>query len=607
MLKPVLLAPLQREWDEVKRKCEEQLWPKLVKTVKAKGKAARSATARRSAERKAFDRAILDFAERLHHVTVLDPACGSGNFLYVAIHVLLDLEKEVVTYAASRGLSLVPQVNPSQLHGLEINPYAQQLAQVVIWIGYLQWMHHNGFKMPDHPVLAPIETVRCMDAILDLSDPEHPKEPEWPEAEFIVGNPPFLGDKLMRGGLGDDYVDSLRKLYDGRVPGGADLCCYWFEKGRQSIEDKRSKRVGLLATQGIRGGVNREVLKRIKAAGDIFFAESDRDWILDGANVHISMVGFDDGAEHSRVLDSKPVSAIDAQLAAGSNLCDTCKLKQNAGLGFIGVAQKAPFDIDDEIAKQFLLEQNPHGRPNSDVLRPICNAFDITRRYRFTWNVDFGLDMLLEEAAKYEAPFEYIKKVVYPQRVKHREVRQVKYWWLFARPCPDMRRGLGGLPRFAATPRVSKHRLFVWLPPELLCDSAVVAYARSDDCFFGVLHSRIHEVWALRMGTQLETRPRYTPTSCFETFPLPECVLATGGPHPNPLPKGEGTKCRVRETHHPRGKEEVRFTHPTAEAIAAAAKELDALRNNWLNPPEWTKTEVLEFPRLGRWPVGTVH
>ena len=130
------------------------------------------------------------------------PACGSGNFLYVAIHMLLDLEKEVITYASDRGLSPIPQVNPAQLHGLEINPYAQELAQVVIWIGYLQWMHYNGFKMPDHPVLTPIETIRQMDAILDLSDPEHPKEPEWPEAEFIVGNPPFLGGKRMRQGLG---------------------------------------------------------------------------------------------------------------------------------------------------------------------------------------------------------------------------------------------------------------------------------------------------------------------------------------------------------------------------------------------------------------------
>ena len=131
----MLLTPLRREWEEVKRRCEDELWPKVVKVSRARGG---SASAKDSRQRKAFDRALLDFVQRLAHVAVLDPACGSGNFLYVAIHMLLDLEKEVIAYAATRGLSLVPQVNPSQLHGLEINPYAQQLAQVVIWIGYLQ-------------------------------------------------------------------------------------------------------------------------------------------------------------------------------------------------------------------------------------------------------------------------------------------------------------------------------------------------------------------------------------------------------------------------------------------------------------------------------------
>ena len=145
LLKPVLLAPLQREWAEVKRKCDEDLWPKVVKASRARG---RTLTLKDSPQRKAFDRAILDFTERLAHVRVLDAACGSGNFLYVAIHMLLDLEKEVITYASDRGLSPIPQVNPAQLHGLEINPYAQELAQVVVWIGYLQWMHYNGFKMP---------------------------------------------------------------------------------------------------------------------------------------------------------------------------------------------------------------------------------------------------------------------------------------------------------------------------------------------------------------------------------------------------------------------------------------------------------------------------
>ncbi|MBU4398008.1 MAG: class I SAM-dependent DNA methyltransferase, partial [Planctomycetes bacterium] len=253
LLKPVLLAPLRREWEEVRRKCEEVFWPRVVKASRPGrvGQAKRGPTtsSRSSPQRKAFDRAILNFAERLHHVTVLDPACGSGNFLYVAIHMLLDLEREVIAYAAARGLPLVPHVGPAQLSGLEINPYAQQLAQVVIWIGYLQWMHYNGFKMPDHPVLSPIESIRRQDAILDLSDPDNPKEPEWPEAEFIVGNPPFLGGKLLRTNLGDEYVDAMFRAWNERVPREADLCCYWFEKARQQIERKKCSRAGLLATQ----------------------------------------------------------------------------------------------------------------------------------------------------------------------------------------------------------------------------------------------------------------------------------------------------------------------------------------------------------------------
>jgi hypothetical protein len=160
----------------------------------------------------------------------------------------------------------------------------------------------------------------------------------------------------------------------------------------------------------------------------------------------------------------------------------------------------------------------------------------------------------------YEAPFDHVLKKVRPLRLNHREPRQTRFWWLFARPCPEMKEALRDHPRFLATPRVSKHRLFCWLSPELLCDSAVVAFARSDDYFFGVLHSRFHEVWALKQGTHLETRPRYTPTTCFETFPFPQPTSA-------------------QET-----------------AIAAAAKALNDLRARWLNPPEWTRTETLEFP-----------
>src|SRR5206468_6473133 len=143
----------------------------------------------------------------------------------------------------------------------------------------------------------PFENIQNADAILDLTDPANPVEPDWPPAEFIVGNPPFLGGKLLRTNLGDAYVDALFRLWGDRVRPEADLCCYWFEKARAMIEAGKTQRAGLLATQGIRGGANRATLERIKRTGDIFFAISDRHWVLDGASVHISIVGFDDGTD----------------------------------------------------------------------------------------------------------------------------------------------------------------------------------------------------------------------------------------------------------------------------------------------------------------------
>ncbi len=256
LLNPVMMQPLRREWDAVRTACDAD-WEGIV--AGSRGKGAKPAALKKL--RNKFERAILDYDERLAHVTVLDPACGSGNFLYVALHLLLGLEKEVIAYAAKRGLPLLPKVLPTQLAGLEINPYAAELAQVAIWIGYLQWMRDNGFSPPSNPVLEPISSIRNQDAILDLSDPDHPLEPEWPAAEFIVGNPPFLGGSKLRSELGLEYTSQLFRTYEGRLSGSSDLCCYWFEKSRKQIEDKRCQRAGLLATQGIRGETNRQVIE----------------------------------------------------------------------------------------------------------------------------------------------------------------------------------------------------------------------------------------------------------------------------------------------------------------------------------------------------------
>jgi type II restriction/modification system DNA methylase subunit YeeA len=550
LLKPVLEAPLRREWDAVRQKADA-LFEKL-REVKGKSKV-----------RQEHDKVLAAFHDRLAHGTVLDPACGSGNFLYVALHMLLDLEKEVRRYAADHDTTLPQAVRPTQLRGLEVNEYAQQLAQEVIWIGFLQWIEKNGEVYHPDPILDPLDTIQRTDAILDLSDPANPREPAWPAAEFIVGNPPFLGGKMLRTNLGDDYVDAMFEVWGERVRPEADLVVYWFEKARAMIEAGKAKRAGLLATQGIRGGANRATLSRIKETGDIFFAVSDRDWVLDGANVHISMVGFDDGSETSRELDGKPAPTINPNLTATADTTQAKPLAQNQNISFMGDTKGGAFDIPFDTAMKLIHTPNVNGRPSSDVITPWCNGLDVTRRAREIWIIDFGTDCEEADAAQYEAAFEYVREHVFPERQDNKREAYRLNWWLHVEARSGLRKAFADLPRFVAMPRVAKHLMFVWFAAPTLPDSQLIVFGRADDCFFGFLHSRVHAVWAGSQGTQVREREsgfRYTPTTCFETFPFPDPTAAQ------------------------------------RDAIAAAAKELDALRTSWLNPPEWTRTEVLEFP-----------
>ncbi len=567
LVEPVVMQPLRREWDEFRT---------MVLNVLATGKK-RPTGGEKPPVGKAMDKThrevdslVRNFLDRLTTVKVLDPACGSGNFLYVTLQDLMALEREVLNFAAAHGVpSFIPRVDPLQLYGIEINPYASELAQMVVWIGYLQALNRQGFHLPDNPVLKPMDTIQCRDAILDLSDSEHPKEPEWPAVDFIVSNPPFLGTKKLRSGLGDEYVEKLFALYADRIPNFSDLCCYWFEKARKHLAERKCKRAGLLATQGIRGGLNREVLKRIKETGDIFWAESDRDWVLDGANVHVSMVGLDDGSEQQRVLNGDSVVTIYANLTAKTDIAQSERLAESAAIGFIADVKAGRFDLPEAEALVLLAQTNPNRQPSSDVLLPWVNGQDILQRCHGYWIIDFGPDLPEDRAALYERPFELVKARVLPERLKVKRKRYRELWWLHAEPCTAMRRKLAPLPRFIVTPTVAKHRVFAWLEAPTLPDHQLVAIARADDYFFGVLHSRFHEVWARAQGTQLREREsgfRYTPTTCFETFPFPW--------PPGQEPAGD---ARVK-------------------AIAEAAKRLDELRSNWLNPPEWVREEVLEFP-----------
>lgn len=234
VIEPVLMQPLREEWQSVKQAANQLI----------------------NAENQKEAFSVLEtFSNKLAFTKVLDPACGSGNFLYVGLRQLLDLQKIVIVFAARNGLEEIPlTVSPSQLFGIELNQYAHELAQITVWIGYYQWRFENGFSDISEPILKPLHNIERKDAILQFGEQGELLNPAWPDVDVIIGNPPFLGDKKMKSELDNSYVDSLRKLFKDRIPGGSDLVCYWFEKARAAVEQEHAQRVGLLATQGIRGG-----------------------------------------------------------------------------------------------------------------------------------------------------------------------------------------------------------------------------------------------------------------------------------------------------------------------------------------------------------------
>jgi len=566
VVEPVVLRPLRREFEAMKHRVTETL-----------------SKSRKPADKKTHDaaqRVLRQYLDRLRKVRVLDPACGSGNFLYVALQLLKDLEKEAIVWGAETlgATQETPGVGPLVVHGIELNPYAAELARVTIWIGEIQWMVSNGFSYRTNPILERLESIEQRDAVLDLRKPDHPVKALWPEAEFVVGNPPFIGGKKLRESLGDAYVDALFKAWDGEVPREADFVCYWHEHARQAIERGRCRRAGLLATQGIRGGANQLVLKRIKETGDIFEAWRDEDWILDGAAVHISIVCQDDGSEQERRLDGREVNAVHADLTGGDedavDLTTARSLKENAGLAFMGDTKGGAFDISGDKARALLASgPNPGGRPNTDVVVPWVNSLDLVRRHRDMFIVDFGVDTSERDAAQYEAPFEFIRMHVLPVRSQNRRAAYAERWWIHVEPRPAMRRALHPLSRYLATPTVAKHRTFCWLRPPTLPDHQLIVIARGDDFTFGVLHSRVHRAWALQKGTQLEDRPRYTPSSTFETFPFPW-----------PLDTRVEDLAPGQKRLH--------------AAVSAAARVLEEKRSRWLNPPELVREEPDVVPVL---------
>ncbi|MDE0390991.1 MAG: N-6 DNA methylase [Rhodospirillales bacterium] len=573
IVEPVVVRPWLAEWESAKAGISAS----LESADAAKSKATKT---RRLAE---AERQLRAFLERLRAFTVLDPACGSGNFLYLALQTLKDVEHQVNIEAETMGFERVmSSIGPANVKGIEINPYAAELARVSVWIGEIQWMRRNGFNVLPNPILQPLETIECRDAILAPDG----SEPAWPEADVIVGNPPFLGGKLLIGELGEDYVSRVFTAWQGRVPQEADLVCYWFVKAGAEVETGKAQRVGLVSTNSIRGGANRRALQVATAGRAIFDAWSDEAWVIDGADVRVSLVCFsnaDDAHTINKQLDGVPADEIHSDLTAkrggvGMDLTKAQRLSANLGTAFMGDTKGGPFDIPGDVAREWLqLPSNPNGRPNADVLKPWVNGKDLTRRPAGKWIVDFGWEMQEADAALFEGPYQHVRQHVHPMRQRNRRESYRMNWWRHVEPRQGMWRALDGLRRFIATPTVAKHRLFDWLDARVCPDHQLIVIARDDDATFGILHSRFHEAWSLRLGTWLGkgNDPRYTPTTTFETFPFPEDL----SPDIPALDYADD---------------------PRAVAIAEAARRLVDRRDRWLNPPElveWVDEPVPGYPK----------
>lgn len=595
IVRPVIIEPLQAEWADARARIaaliEKAPAPTPDKLLRGRELAVRTKALN---EAGAIHRAFL---ERLERFRVLDPACGSGNFLYLALLAMKDIEHRANLEAEVLGLPReFPRVGPENVLGIELNPYAAELARVSVWIGEIQWMRRNGFSAARNPILRTLDNIDNRDALLTPDG----SRCSWPDADVVVGNPPFLGSKFHRKGrpatrtkpalkgLGDDYVDTLYAAYRGVVPASADLVSYWFAQTATLI-DRGLSAFGLIATKSIgKGTSNRPLADIVAGTGlEIFSASRNEPWIVDGAEVRVAIVCAM-LSPREFVLDGAASGPINPDLTSGLDVSKAAPLRENRNIAFQGVKLNGPFEVDGALARAFLAEPtNPNGRPNSDVVRRFVGNDDVTMRDQDGWVVDFTDVPALEDAALYEKPFQYVKAEVSKHRKtrevgKATEVDRLEKFWLMQRPRPKLRAAAAPFHRVIAVPETSEHLLFRYLPSKCVFSGSLFAICRDDDVTFGILSSRIHAVWARAHGNQLGVgnQGRYNATRTFLTFPFPRGLT-------------------------PNRSADVNATSPHAGAIAAAARRLDERRELWLNPPELTcKTaEIVAGPPDRHLPV----
>ena len=525
-----------------------------------------------------------DLVRAWHHklctTRVLDPACGSGNFLYVTLEHMKRLEGEVLDTLAQLGDTQQRleveglTVDPHQFLGLEINPRAAAIAEMVLWIGYLQWhFRTQGSGLPPSPILRDFKNIECRDAVLtadaiafatdDSGQPLtrwdgrttkiHPvtgeKVPDeaaqvpqwryvgarpatWPQADFIVGNPPFIGNKRMRDALGDGYVQALRAAWP-EVPDSADFVMYWWHHAAAQVAAGHTQRMGLITTNSLTMVFNRRVVQAALDQGThLVMAIPDHPWVdsANGAAVRIAMTVLAAGSgegqvltatdeqagEHGEVAVSLATTAgvIHADLKVGANVAAAQPLRANAKIGNRGVIPHgAGFVVSQAEAAQL---------GNPPFIRPYRNGRDLTETPRGALVIDAHGLSAEELRDKYPSVYQWLLERVKPEREQNNRARVRDLWWLFAEARVVMRASLSGLKRYIVTGQVAKHRVFQFLDASILPDDKLIAIALDDAFSLGILSSQLHICWALATGGTLEDRPVYSKSTCFDTFPFPD-------------------------------------------------------------------------------------
>lgn len=569
LVKPTIEEPLRGDWDLVRAEVRQ-----LVEDGKVE-----------EAQKR-----VLEFHHILCRTRVLDPACGTGNFLYVTLDLFKRLETEVLALLNELGYKQIGlemrdyRVTPEQFLGIEVKRWAKEIAELVLWIGYLQWQvrQPGGALTVPQPVLRDYGNIQCRDAVLDYDREEllldehkkpvtrwdgetmklspvtgekipdetarvpvylyvKPRRADWPKADFIIGNPPYIGNKKMRQSLGAGYAEALRSAHDD-VPDDADYVIYWWNQAARLLEEGRLRQFGFITTNSITQSSNRRIVGTHLARGIIklLFAVPDHPWVdsTDGAAVRVAMsvaatmdqlgrLLIVSSEEPSGIIFREHIGRIQADFSIGSDLASVQKIRSNSGLSFMGVI---PLGEGFRLGESDLGGLGLNAQELPRTVRRYLIGRDLVQKPIDRYIIDLS-ELSMNEARKsYPALYQRIANRVRPEReakaANNSDTRDyAERWWQFAKPRPEMRLALDALDRFIATAETAKHRTFVFLEATFLPDQKVRVIASNDAYIHGVLSSRPHTTWALAVGSWMGVGndPVYNTTKCFETFPFPVC------------------------------------------------------------------------------------